>query len=40
MLIRIGRGREVFHENVIFFTWGVPYVTIQRLYKSIYIIAM
>ena len=27
-LIHISHAREVFHEEVIFFTWAVPYVTI------------
>ena len=26
-LIHIGRAREVFHDNVIFFTWNLTYVT-------------
>ena len=26
-LIHIGRAREVFHDEVIFFTWDSPYVT-------------
>ena len=32
-LIHIGRASEVFHDEVIFFVWAAPHVTIKRLYQ-------